>query len=281
MTINFPNFKYPNFKFKWGKNNETTPSKVGVVFSGGGARGFAHLGVLQALHEHGIKVHKISGVSAGALAGALYAAGHSPTEILESFMDIRINRFFRPLIAKKGLLKLERVSRLLKKYLDDDFNSLNIPLSVAATDLQNSQLVYFTEGQLIKPLMASCCIPILFDPILIEEKLFVDGGVLNNFPVEPLQEECDLIIGVHANPFQDYREIKGIRSVMEHSFHLAVSLNVADRLTQCDLLIEPQGLKKYRLHKISKAEEIFKVGYDQAYEDLKKLKEENAHLFEG
>jgi NTE family protein len=278
MTFNFPVLRYPSW-IKNKKKTQITPllaPKIGLVLSGGGARGLAHLGVLQAFDELEIPIHHISGVSAGALVGALYAAGNPPYEILKSLMKIRINRFFRPLIGQKGLLNLENIGKILRKYLQDDFQSLKIPLHVATTDLQNSQLVYFSNGPLIQPLLASCSIPVLFKPIKINNQLYVDGGVLNNFPIEPLQSTCHKIIGVHVNPFQEFREIKGIRSVVEHSFHLAVSLNVAERLKKCDLLIEPLELKKYRLNKISKAEEMFEIGYREAYPLLKKFKAQHA-----
>jgi NTE family protein len=272
MTFTFLN-QLKRFAQKKEKKQSNANLKIGLVLSGGGARGIAHLGVLQAFKELDITPHLISGVSAGALAGAFYCAGYKPLEVLEFFKKVRINRFFRPLIGRRGLLKLDKAGFLLHQYLEDDFASLKIPLVVTATDLQNSELVYFSQGKIIKPLLASCSIPILFEPVEIEGKLFVDGGILNNLPIEPLQAQCDIIIGSHVNPFKIFREIKGIRSVIEQSFHLAISHNVAPRRAKCDILIEPTELKNYSINKISKAEEIFKIGYNTAYPLLKEFVE--------
>ncbi len=235
--------------------------KIGLVLSGGGARGFAHLGVIKGLLEQGIKPEVISGSSAGAIAGALYAAGYQPDKVLEIFIATKLYRFLRPSISLTGLLKMERVEKLYNLYLPDTFEKLQLPLTICAADLQAGKSVFFSQGPLIKPIMASCCIPVMFEPLQIDGKIYVDGGVLNNLPVEPLIGKCDYIIGVHTNPINDQLPINSMKAVMERSLLLAIQNNIKERITHCDLFIEPPMLNRFTTFDSKKAREIFEIGY--------------------
>ncbi|QHT67094.1 patatin-like phospholipase family protein [Rhodocytophaga rosea] len=234
---------------------------VGLVLSGGGARGFAHLGVIKGLQENGFKIQAISGVSAGAVAGALIAAGYKPDKILEIFISTKLYRFLRPSIKLMGLLKMERVEKLYDLYLPDSFEKLQIPLTVCTADIQNGKTVFFDKGPLIKPIMASCCIPIVFEPLQINGKMYIDGGILNNLPVEPLLGKCDFIIGVHTNPINLQMQLTSMRAVMERSLLLAIQSNIKERIGKCNLLIEPPTLNRFTTFDSKKAREIFEIGY--------------------
>lgn len=237
--------------------------KIGIVLSGGGIRGIAHLGVLKALNESGIFPNRFSGSSAGAIASALYCSGYSPDEIFEIIIKTNYFKFIRPAFALTGLLRMETVLELYEKYLPGNtFESLKIPLTVAATDIKRSKVVYFSEGELILPIMASSCIPGMFDPIKINEHYYVDGGVLNNLPVEPLDGVCDVIIGVNCNHLPDEHNIKNIKKLIERTIIMSMNYNVYSRKNKCDYFIEPKGLARYGVFDYKKAPEIFKAGYD-------------------
>jgi NTE family protein len=252
--------------------------KTGLVLSGGGARGFAHVGALQALNEAGIFPDVISGVSAGAIAGALYADGHTPEEILHLFSETKIYKYLEIIIPKRGLLKMTGLSKIISKNLKaKTFEDLAIPLFVAATDLNNGKCVYFDKGDLLKPVLASATVPVLFCPVRIGNKIFVDGGVLNNFPVEPLVNKCENIIGIHVNPFGYFEEFNSILSIAERSFHLSFSTHLIKK-TKCDIFIEPEGLDKFRLLDISKIKEIYKLGYKETKRILAENKEKIAEI---
>jgi NTE family protein len=253
--------------------------KIGMALSGGGARGIAHLGVLKALKEQGIEPDMISGVSAGAITGALYAVGYQPDEVLEIFITTKMFRFLRPAMSKMGLLKMEKTDELYLKYLTgNSFDNLKIPLIVSATNLNEGETVYFSQGELIKPVQASSCIPVLFEPIRFNGCTYVDGGILNNLPVEPLLDTCDCIIGVHSNPYDPKQPLNSMRTVMERTLLLAVQYNVKERIKCCDLFIEPAGLRRFTTFDIAKAREIFEIGYQHTMEmapqieELKKVK---------
>ncbi|MEY3416053.1 MAG: hypothetical protein RL711_1495 [Bacteroidota bacterium] len=241
---------------------------IGLALSGGGARGIAHLGVLKAFDELGIKPTLIAGSSAGAVVGAFYAAGYEPDDIYETLTKTNVFRFLRPAISKLSFLKLDRTSQIFKKFLPTTFGQLEIPLIITATEINLGKTFYFKEGDLLKSILASCSMPIIFEPIKIGNNVFVDGGVMDNLPVDPLIEaNMDIIIGVHVNPKnEDFKAIT-IRSIAERSFQLALSYNVKERKPKCDIFIEPQELKGVKLFEISKSKLIFEYGYQAVMND--------------
>jgi NTE family protein len=236
--------------------------KIGLALSGGGAKGFAHLGVLKALLEQGLQPQIISGVSAGAVAGSLYAAGYHPDKILEIFIASKFYRFMRLSMSFTGLLKMERIEKLYEVYLPATFEELKIPVIVSATDLQAGKTAFFNKGSLLKPLIATCCIPGMFEPMRIDGRMYVDGGILNNLPIEPLMGECDYIIGVHTNPIDPEMPLRSIRAIMERTLLLAVQNNVKERAAKCDLVIEPPTLHQFTSYDGRKARQIFEIGYE-------------------
>jgi NTE family protein len=252
--------------------------KVGLALSGGGARGVANLGALQALREHGLQPQIISGVSSGAIIGALYSSGLEPEDILNILLKTRIFRYIRPAFSKFGFLNTQKLLAIYKLYLPvQTFEKLKFPLIISAADIMEGKTVYYTEGDLIKPILASTCIPILFTPIEMEGKLMVDGGIINNLPVEPLIARCDLIIGVHCNPTHRKYKVGGIKSIIERTFHLSINNNVKERIKYCDIFIEPPQLINYGLFEISKAKEIYNQGYEHATKVIKASADLLAH----
>lgn len=241
--------------------------KIGIALSGGGVRGVSHLGILKALNQHGIFPNRFSGSSAGAIAGALYCSGLEPDEILEIIIKTNYFKFLKPAISWTGILKMDSVEELYAKYLPtNNFADLKIPLTVVAVDIKRAKVVYFSEGELIKPLMASSCIPGMFDPMEINKVFYVDGGVLNNLPVEPLEGICETIIGVNCNHLPIEHNIKNIKSLIERTVIMSMNYNAYSRKNSCDYFIEPQGLARYGVLDIKKAKEIFEAGYQTAIE---------------
>jgi NTE family protein len=114
---------------------------------------------------------------------------------------------------------------------------------------------------------------VLFAPVEIDGKIYVDGGIINNLPVEPLVVNVDFIVGVHANPTNTQYRLTSIKSMIERTFHLAIGNNVKERIKYCDLFIEPPHLSQINIFEISKAREIYQIGYDYTLELLEKSKE--------
>lgn len=164
----------------------------GIVLSGGGARGYAHLGILQALEENGWKPDIVSGTSSGALIGSFYCQGFSPEQIMKIFSGKDLSRFARITIPRKGFFTMEKLETVLhSEFHVKTFEKLDIPLVVAATNMSKGSIEYFDSGQLIPVLIASSSIPILFEPITIKNNMYSDGGILNNLPIQPIKDRCN------------------------------------------------------------------------------------------
>ena len=253
--------------------------KVGLALSGGGARGIAHLGVLKAFEENEIKISAISGTSAGAIAGVLFANGYAPEEILEIIIKTNFFRLIRPAISKTGILKMSSAEGLFKKYLPhDSFDKLQIPFFAAATHLRKGETVIFKDGPLILSVMASSCIPVIFDPVKINGEYFVDGGVLNNMPAEPLQSVADIIIGVNTNKVSKDYAPGNVRDLLERILLMAINYNAYDRRKYCHFLIEPSEIYRHSAFDVQHAKDIFKIGYEETKYQFKHNEELRAEL---
>jgi NTE family protein len=249
--------------------NPNSPKKIGLALSGGGIRGVAHLGILQALSEKGIEFSRMSGTSAGAIAAAFFAQGYSPRETLKIISDAPLFKQLRPSFTSTGLLSILKVGSLLRPlFPDNTFSKLKLPITVTAVDLSEGKVVYFNEGDLCTCLLASCCLPGIFKPITINGHMFVDGGVLNNFPVEPLIGECDFIIGSSCNHLQAVGEIDSFLQMFDRAAMLAINGSTERNKSLCDVVIEPQGLGNYGIFDTKYAEEIFWLGYEEGLKTI-------------
>jgi NTE family protein len=244
--------------------------KTGIVLSGGGSRGFSHLGVLQALNEADIYPAVISGTSAGAIAGAFYADGYKPLEILKILAGSKRSDYLSFVVPKDSLMEMTGLFRILDKYLTaKKFEDLKIPLIVAATDLNNGRTTYFSNGELINVIIASSSIPVLFKPIIINNIEYLDGGIMDNFPVSPLIKKCEFIIGSHANPIGYTEKLSSMLAIAERSFYLSVASDIINKINKLDLFIDPVDLKDFNILDPSKGNEIFTIGYEETKKKLK------------
>ncbi len=236
--------------------------KIGLALSGGGARGIAHLGILKALEEFGVSVQCLSGTSVGAIIGALYAAGNAPDKILEIIVSTSFFRSIRPAWTLKGLLSMDALHTVLLKHLPhNNFQSLGIPLTVAATDLQKGKPVYFSEGELLPALMASSCVPAIFNPVLFNGGMYVDGGIMDNLPSGCIRGQCDLLVGLHCNYISPGFDARNLRNVIERSLLIAINGNTNASKEFCDVLIEPVDAGKISTFEVGRAKELFEIGY--------------------
>ena len=200
--------------------------KIGLALGGGGAKGFAHIPILEVFDELGIKPYCITGTSIGAILGALYASGHTAKDIAEMLLHLtpskiastknitRGKELLRMLdlidphfsLKPKGLLKGEKLLSFLYDQMKvDSFEELAIPFKVVATDFWRSEQVVFDSGDLLQAVRSSMAIPYVFTPVIIEDRVLVDGGLVNNVPHDLLSEKCDIkiavdIMGEHSTP---------------------------------------------------------------------------------
>ncbi len=176
--------------------------KIGIAFGGGGAKGFAHVGVLKVLEKYGIKADFIAGSSVGAILGATYALGYNGEEILEravtfkkKFSTLRNFNFF-----SESLIKDKVINRAIKEVVGEHttFEDLKIPFVATAVDLESGQEISITQGKLWEVARASSAIPFVFTPVFLNGKYVIDGGTLNNVPVDYVrkQNNIDIVICV-------------------------------------------------------------------------------------
>lgn len=244
--------------------------RTGFVLSGGGARGYAHLGFIKALNEEGIYPDIISGTSAGAIVGSLVADGYSPDEILKFLSTGNRLDFMRPTLPREGLLQISGFIKMLKDYLRaTNFEDLKIPLYVTATDINNGKAVYFSEGNLIEAVSASMSIPVLFQPVIIGNIQYVDGGVTDNFPVYPVEDKCRYLIGSFVNPAGYVEKLSGLINIAERTYMLSMTKEVVEKKGKFDLLVAPPDLRNYGILEQEKAVELFTLGYKATKEKLR------------
>jgi NTE family protein len=244
--------------------------KIGIVLSGGGARGISHIGVLKALEEFGVKANCLAGTSAGSIVGSLYAYGYSPDKILEIIQATSLFKSVRPAWALTGLLSLEGLRDVLLKYIpENSFESLKIPMTIAATDIRRGKAVYFSKGELIPTILSSCCVPAVFNPIQFQECTFVDGGIVDNLPSKSIREQCDFLIGSHCNYISDDVDVKNFRTVIERSLLIAINGNTTVSKSLCDVLIEPPEVGRVSGFDLSKAKDLFEIGYQFTKKNFK------------
>lgn len=239
--------------------------RVGLAFSGGGAKTIAQLGVLQALIENDLEPSVMAASSGGAISALFYATGHSPGEMLELILDAGAYAFLSPNFKGGGLFNMSRARKFYHRHLDDvTFSDLEIPVYVATTDLRTGRTIYFSEGDIVEPLIASTSIPVLYSPVEYMGHLLTDGSLSNNLPYEPLVDKCDKIIGVLTSGFEKDFKSTSMRSMVNRVIEITTYNDAAEKGARVDLLIEPPGLASYGVLSISKAEELFEIGYEYA-----------------
>ena len=250
------------------KKPSTKKHKIGLALSGGGALGFAHIGAIQALEEHGVKPDFISGSSMGAIIGAIYCAGYSPAKIMRIIQAeklYKLDKLMSPNLnfKQKGLSSHATLRATLKELIPHDcFDSLEIPFAVCVTNITSGTYEYYYSGKgIVEYVVASASIPGVFDPVVIKNTTYVDGGVLNNLPAEILhQKGCNYIIGVDVLPFLPV-EKKTIIDITLWSIRLMQHSNTQNGIKYCNWLIESNAIEKYNEFEFDKYKEIYQYGY--------------------
>jgi NTE family protein len=240
------------------------PYKFGIALSGGGARGIVHIGVLEALHKYGIRPEIISGASAGALVGAFYASGMEPLEILQLVKSNKMTKMFTWQLPSHGLIDIKKIRSLFENNIGtDDFSSLKKPFYCSVVNLNSGQSEIKSEGKLFQWVLASASIPVIFEPQIIDGITYVDGGLLNNLPVDCIRDQCRILIGVHVNHNGPEENISGIKAIAERTFRLAIGQNVSESLSKCDFVIDPPETRLFNTFDFKKADEIFQIGFEE------------------
>ena len=244
---------------------------IGITLSGGGARGAAHIGALRALTESGIVPTKVVGVSAGALVGALYCAGVSPDDMLDFALKSSLFRFYKLGVPLTGLTSSDYLQERLATVIpDNSFDALQYPFYVGVTNLNTGQLECHSKGPLHELVAASCGIPFLFRPVVINGDQYVDGGVIENMPVKPLLNQADFIIGSNLMPYENLKaaDVKTVIGIVWRCFDLSIMANTLPSAELCDVVLEPSTLNDYHIFNLNRLSDLHDVGYEHTRKRL-------------
>jgi len=285
--------------------------KVGLVLSGGGAKGFAHIGVLKVLEKAGVRIDYIGGTSMGAVVGGLYAAGYSANEldsILRSFNYDELQQDFLPRKSKSIYQKQTDEKYALTLHIDKgkillpsavskgqnlfnllsgltghvhsvtDFSKLTIPFFCVATNLETGAMEILETGFLPEAIKASGAFPTLLDPVIIDDKVMTDGGVVNNFPVDIMKKiGVDIIIGVDVQDKLKAREdLNSAPKIITQIASFQMYDDVDKKREDTDLYLHPD-ISNYTVVSFDKIGEIIEKGEEVANKQLKIITEIAAH----
>lgn len=247
------------------------PYRLGVALSGGGARGFAHVGALKALEETGMKPDVIAGVSAGAVAAVMYAAGVPLDEMLSLFTSTKFTDFARPsLIHGDGMFSLMRFKQFIEEATGiDRLENLRIPTYVGVTDLDHGEPAEFHEGPLGERVVASCSIPIVFSPVEIDGIHYVDGGVLRNLPAWIIREKCETLIGINVSPLRTFEYRKSFLDIGMRTYNLMAKANQQQDMDICDHVIITPELIHYQVFNLKDIHKAYLSGYAAAHRAIR------------
>ncbi len=281
--------------------------KVGLVLSGGGAKGFAHVGVLKELEKIGIQIDYIGGTSMGAIVGGMYAAGYNANQIERIIRDIDFSSIIQDNISREdksyfekaflektaislpikkgriglplGLSKGQNVLNFLTELLApvdniNDFSKLPIPFFCVATDTETGAEVVLEDGSLPLALRASGSFPSLLNPVEINNRLLMDGGVANNFPVDRMKEKgVDIVIGINVQGTLLKRDqLSSVASLLSQIVNFQMYKKADEQIRQLDIHIHPD-IKEFTVVSFDKKDEILNEGVKAVKPYLKVLKE--------
>lgn len=288
------------------KQDSVKRPKIGLVLSGGGAKGFAHIGVLKVLEEAGIKIDYIGGTSMGSVIGGLYASGYNASQIDSIFkktnFDDLINDYiprssknfygkkndelyaivlpfsnFRvgiPEALSKGMYNYNLLSSLTRNVRHvRDFNKLPTPFLCIGTNIETGEEVLLNKGNLVQAMMASAAFPSLFTPVEIDGNLLVDGGVVNNYPIKEVRNlGADIIIGVDVqDDLMKRKNLKNATRILVQITNLQSIDKMKNKIKNTDVYIKPD-IRDYGVISFDKGEEIIRKGEEAAFAVYEKIK---------
>lgn len=250
-----------------------TMKKIGLALGGGAVLGAAHVGVLKALEEKDIKISYIAGTSIGAFVAAFYAFSKKSVDISEIARKLKWMDVSEISLSRYGLLSNEKLGELISEYVGDKkIEDSDIPLAMIATDITSGEKVVMKKGPLATAVMASTCIPGIFNPVEFEEKLLVDGGIVENVPINTVNEMgADYVIGVDLNAKNKYEKPGNILDVIMNSFHFTLMAAAKYQTESADLLITPD-LSSFNMTDPDQVEDLIEQGYKDAKKALEQLK---------
>jgi NTE family protein len=245
--------------------------RVGVALSGGAALGIAHIGVLRSLLDHDIPVNSIAGTSAGAIIAACYAFDVPLDRVAEKARGLSWYALSKLSFSALGLVSNAALGKLIHEFLGNvNIEDAKIPLAIVATDIETGERVVFRRGPLTEALMASTCIPGIFVPVKVGDRLLVDGGLVDNLPFSVLPEMgAQVKIGVNVNRWVSQSKPNNILDVIGKSLEIAIAYR--HPLKTNEVLIEPH-LEAFSPSDFKRADGLMEAGYRAATSEMQAIR---------
>jgi NTE family protein len=248
--------------------------KIGLALGSGGARGFAHLGVIKVLVENGVPIDYIAGSSMGSLVACFYGIGIEMDRLYKISTAFKRKYYLDFTIPKMGFISGKRVKELIRVFTKGKrLEELMIPVSVVATDLMTGEKVVFTEGSIADAVRASISIPGVFVPEKLNGRLLVDGGVVDRVPVSVVKEMgADLVIAVDVSRVKTNAEITTIYDVIMQSLDIMQMELMENRQIASDVMIRPP-VEMYSSRAFTNIDELILIGEEEARKQINQIKQ--------
>jgi len=246
--------------------------KVGLALSGGGARGFAHLGALKAFEEFGVKFDYVCGTSAGSLVGAFYCAGYTYQQIFDLAKNLKV----KDIRTSKLVFvpsKTENLENIITENLGDiNIEDLKIPFSAVAVDLKTADEICLTKGNLAKAVAGSCCVPGIFQPVEHNNRLLCDGGLKNTLPSDiPKLFDCDYVVGVDVNKSRLFgTDSTKVWDVLACSIRILMESNVVKGYQYSDVILKPET-KRFKSTRTEGFLDMIEEGYRETINKMPEI----------
>ena len=246
--------------------------KLGLALSGGGTRGFAHIGVLKAFQEERIKFDCVAGTSAGSLIGSMYCAGVSCEQMIEVAKQVSRKEILGKFLINSDSSNIERIAdRLLE---GKTFAELSTPFTAVAVDISDGKEVLLTRGPVARAVAASCAVPALFTPVKIDDMVLVDGGLLNNMPADVCRlMGAETVIAVDLNHHRGSgTKSRKLKDILVATWDITTKSTMYKGEMNSDVVIEPE-LLEYKRTSLDHIDGMVEEGYRAAKEKMAEIKE--------
>lgn len=248
-------------------------TRIGLALGGGAAKGIAHIGVLKAFEEERIRIHCISGTSAGALIAAYFAFGRPAESILSICSTLNLSKIINFTFERGGLFSSNSIREMIHRDLGDvRIEDAKIPLAICTTDIETGEQLIFREGNLADVVCASMAVPGLFVPVEIDGRTLVDGGLVENVPISPLAKMgAGITVAVDLSHVSRYPKPKDTFDVISNAINIGIDFNTRKQLKKADIAV-PLDLSAYSLtNNADCVDELYQEGYRPMKKKIQKL----------
>lgn len=238
-------------------------TRIGLALGGGAAKGIAHIGVLKAFEEEHIRIHCISGTSVGALVASYHAFGRPAESILSICSTLNLSKIINFTFERGGLFSTDTIREMIQRDLGDcRIEDADIPLAICATDIETGEQLIFKTGNLADAVCASMAVPGLFVPVEVDGRILVDGGLVENVPISPLEKMgAGITVAVDLSHVTRYPKPEDTFDVISNAINIGIDFNTRKQLKKADIAV-PLDLSRYSLTNNAKCvDELYMEGY--------------------